>query len=153
MSALQPTAPQNATTRTARGRFAPGVLQPGARPFPKGKSGNAKGRPRASATVREYLNLYASYTLPALDAIVSDEGQTVAKRGAALAWLRVFRGQRAISDGGSMVPAELQRILDAIDGRRPPKLPRSKWVRDVLKSVGVRGKQPIVTRTTVSIGS
>lgn len=112
---------ENAATRQANGQFARGTLQPGAKPFPPGTSGNPGGRPIGARLLRGWIEKYMHETAITLKRVAEDETAPVMQRAAALHWMKVATGQRGLASNLPACGPELHRILDFLDGKLPCK--------------------------------
>jgi hypothetical protein len=75
------------------------------------------GRPKGAAyTLKEWLNLMAEYSVSDLNAVLTDEAATAAKKAAARTWLDATT-RLTTSSGVPIAGAEFDRIMDRTEGR------------------------------------
>ena len=83
--------------------------------WPKGVSGNPRGRPNAGAAYREWLNQMEGWTEAEIRAVADDPDEPASKRQAARSHLR------ALEDGRyhavPLAANDLDRICDRTDGK------------------------------------
>lgn len=81
-----------------------------------GQSGNARGRPPAGSTLREWLNTMQEWTGERLEAAAEDTAAPAAKRAAARVWLTAISADLT-STGRPIATDAVDLIFDRTVGR------------------------------------
>jgi hypothetical protein len=101
-----------------------GVLQM----WPKGVSGNPRGRPNAGAAYREWLNQMEGWTEAEIRAVADDPDEPASKRQAARSHLRALEEGRY--HAVPLAANDLDRICDRTDGKPTQRLEVARVERD-----------------------